>query len=274
MWRDSSVRLAEAPADAARRRLVLLLRSSIERGDYPSGRLPAEARLMQLTGETRAVVRDALNELAEMRLVQRSPGLGTTTDVLPSIFSLREFHGVDGVPRQSVYPVETDRTVIPTPPAVARRLPGCGPEVLRVEHLSVALSFPGAVTTDYFRFPDAAALVDAEFGHNVYAYMANAGLSVKSSELVFGATAADEYAARVLQMPPGAPLLTIDETMFDADDRAICFATIWQRADRVRYFGRRGVPAPSGGHARGAEPDLDDGTWLRGDEEGHRPRRS
>lgn len=205
--------------------------------------------------ETRAVVRDALTELAAGGVVARTPGAGTTTDVLPSVFGLREFHGVDGVPSQSVYPVETDRSVIATPPTVAARMPGCGPHVLRVEHLSVALSFPGAVTTDYFRLPDAEPLLGADFGHNVYAYLRNGGLTVASSELVFGAIGADEYHAAVLQTTVGAPLFTIDETMYDEAGRAICFATIWQRGDRVRYFGRRGTVT-----------GADDVTWLRGDE--------
>lgn len=243
MLRDSSQRLAEADGNAARRRLALLLRSAIGRGDYPRNRLPREWELMESSGETRAVVRDALGELAAAGVVTREQGLGTRTGVLPSIFGLREFHGVDGVPAQSTYPTVTDRSVIPTPPVVAARLPGCGPEVLRVEYIAVALDFPGAVSTNYFTLPEADPLRDADFGHNIYAFLANGGISLSASEFLIGAAEADPFTAARLKCETGAALLTLEQIMYDADGEAFCFSIVAQRGDRVRFFAQTGPAA-------------------------------
>ena len=236
MKRDASQHLREPDGNAERRRLNLLLRSAIGRGDYPRGRLPREWELMGAAGATRAVVRDALRELADAGVVSREPGLGTRTGVLPSIFGLRPFHGVDGVPEQSTYPRVTDRSVIRTPPVVAARIPECGPEVLRVEYIAVAQEFPGAVSTNYFVLPRADTLRDADFGHNIYAFLANGGIHLSASELLIGAAEADPYTARRLAMEPGAPVLTLEQIMYDEAGVAICFSTVAQRGDRVRYF--------------------------------------
>ena len=243
MLRDSSQRLAEPDGNAARRRLALLLRSAIGRGDYPRNRLPREWELMESSGETRAVVRDARGERAAAGVVTREQGLGTRTGVLPSIFGLREFHGVDGVPEQSTYPTVTDRSIIPTPPVVAARLPGCGDEVLRVEYIAVALDFPGAVSTNYFTLPACAALAEADFGHNIYAFLANGGITLSASEFLIGAAEADPYTAARLKAEPGTALLTLEQIMYDADGDAICFSTVAQRGDRVRFFAHTGPAA-------------------------------
>lgn len=253
--RDASQHLREPDGNAERRRLNLLLRSAIGRGDYPRGRLPREWELMDAAGATRAVVRDALRELAETGVVSREPGLGTRTGVLPSIFGLRAFHGVDGVPEQSTYPRVTDRSVIRTPPVVAARIPECGPEVLRVEYIAVAQEFPGAVSTNYFVLPRADALRDADFGHNIYAFLANGGIHLSASELLIGAAEADPYTAGRLAMEPGAPVLTLEQIMYDEAGAAICFSTVAQRGDRVRYFAHNvtaGVPPVGGDGVRGA----------------------
>lgn len=243
--RDQAQFLREAVADAERRRVTLMLRAAIVEGDFADGKLPREWELMRDYRATRAVVRDALGELARQGVIDRQQGMGTRTATLPSVFSLREFHGVDGVPDQSTYPRVTDRSVIPTPPVVRSRIAHAGEQVLRVEYIAVAVEVPGAVSTNYFLLPECQSLADAEFGHNIYAFLANGGVTLSGSEFMIGAANADHYTAQRLAAAPGTPLLVLEQLMYGPDGRALCFSTVAQRGDRVRYSSRLGEGGPS-----------------------------
>ncbi len=209
------------------------------RGDYPDGKLPREFELMQQYGASRAVVRDALQQLKETGVVTRTHGIGTQADI-GSVFGLYEFHGVDVIPEQSTYPRVTDRSVIDTPPVAAERMPQCGPKVLRVEYLAAPADFASAVSTNYFALPKAASLETAPFGHNIYQFLHNGGLRLSSSEFLIGAMLADEYVGQRLSVAPGSPLLSLEQVMYDETGTELCFSTVALRADRVAFFSRVG----------------------------------
>lgn len=234
MHRDAAPQLREEAGNADRRRLGMLLRDAIVRGDFPDGRLPREFELMRDYSASRAVVRDVLNELKETGLVSREQGVGTYADI-GSIFNLLHFHGVEGVPEQSTYPRVIDRSTIPTPPVMRARIPDCGPEVLRVEYIAVPFETAGAVSTNYFVLPQSEPLRDAEFGHNIYAFIENAGLRLSSSEFLLGAINADDYLARRLSTRPNAALLTLEQIMYDHRGDPLAFSTVAMRGDRVAF---------------------------------------
>ncbi|GAB2848955.1 hypothetical protein GCM10027024_25710 [Microbacterium insulae] len=237
--RDSSSRFAERPGNADRRRLALMLRAAIVRGDFPDGKLPREFELMRDYGASRSVVRDVLQQLAATGVVTREQGVGTHADI-GSVFGLYEFHGVDVIPEQSTYPRMVDRAVIPTPPVARARMPRVGPEVLRVEYLAAPADFASAVSTNYFVLPKAASLETAPFGHNIYQFLHNGGLSLSSSEFLLGAMAADETLAHRLSVPAMTPLLSLEQVMYDEAGEHLCFSTVALRSDRVAFFSRVG----------------------------------
>lgn len=239
MQRDALSRFAEQSGNAERRRLALLLRAAIVRGDYPEGKLPREFELMRDYGASRAVVRDVLQQLKTTGVVRREQGVGTHADI-GSVFGLYEFHGVDVIPEQSTYPRVVDRTIIPTPPVALERMPDCGPAVLRVEYLAAPADFASAVSTNYFVLPKAARLETAPFGHNIYQFLHNGGLTLSSSEFLIGAMAADEALAARLSIAPMTPLLSLEQVMYDEEGRHLCFSTVALRADRVAFFSRVG----------------------------------
>ncbi|MCW3494663.1 GntR family transcriptional regulator [Microbacterium sp. SSM24] len=239
MLRDSSPQFREAASNAERRRLALLLRAAIVRGDFPDGRLPREPELMRDYGVSRTVVRDVLLQLKETGVVTRTHGVGTQADI-GSVFGLYEFHGVDVIPEQSTYPRVIDRKVIGTPPVAAERMPDCGPRVLRVEYIAAPANYASAVSTNYFVLPKAEALETAPFGHNIYQFLHNGGLRLSSSEFLIGAMLADESVGQRLSVIAGSPLLSLEQVMYDEDGVPLCFSTVALRADRVAFFSRVG----------------------------------
>lgn len=58
-------------------RALTALVSAISRGEFPDGRIPAEAELARQFGVSRPTVRSALASLEQLGLVRRRPGLGT-----------------------------------------------------------------------------------------------------------------------------------------------------------------------------------------------------
>ncbi|WEK61584.1 MAG: GntR family transcriptional regulator [Candidatus Microbacterium colombiense] len=239
MLRDSSPQFREVSGNADRRRLALLLRAAIVRGNFPDGKLPREHELMRDYGASRAVVRDVLQDLKTTGVVSREQGVGTHADI-GSVFGLYEFHGVDVIPEQSTYPRVVDRTIIATPPVALVRMPGCGPQVLRVEYLAAPGDYASAVSTNYFVLPKSAALETAPFGHNIYQFLHNGGLTLSSSEFLIGAMLADESVARRLSVLPLSPLLSLEQVMYDESGTPLCFSTVALRADRVAFFSRVG----------------------------------
>ncbi len=246
--------LREAPGNAERRRLAMLIRAAIVRGDFTDGKIPSEPTLMRDYGASRAVVRDVLQQLAETRVVSRTHGVGTHVDV-GSIFDFYQFHGVDVIPEQSTYPRVIDRSVVDTPPVAHERMPDCGPQVLRIEYVAAHGDFASTVSTNYFVIPKAARLEEVEFGHNIYQFLHNGGVKLSSSEFILGAMLADEPTAVRLSVLPGAPLLSLEQVMYDEEGIPVCFSTVALRADRVSFFSR---VARGGGHALRSADDVID----------------
>jgi GntR family transcriptional regulator len=240
MYRDAAPHLREDPANAARRRLGLMLRSAIVRGDYADGRLPSERELMQEYDASRAVVRDTLNLLRDTGVVTREHGVGTVAGDMGSIFGLLDLHGVldEELPEHNVYARVIDRSIIKTPAVVLARIPNAGPQVLRIEFLAVPHKYPGAVSTNYFVLPQGERLGDLEFGRNIYEFVHRGGIALDSTEFLIGAAMADESIASRLHTHVGAPILTLEQIMYDETGAGVCFSTVAMRGDRVAIHSR------------------------------------
>ncbi|MBN9185225.1 GntR family transcriptional regulator [Microbacterium sp.] len=238
--------LSEAAGDAARRRLTLLLRAAVERGDFAEARLPSDEELAESYQLPRAVVRDALAALAEMGVVTRVRGTGTRAgDHHGAVFNLLSFQGTSGVPEYRLHPRVVERTVVRTPALVAARLPTAGDTVLRVEYLSMPGDDVDGISTGYFVLPKSEALRDAEFGENLYTFLSAGGLTVSATDFVIGAIDADQYTALRLRAKPSSALLFVEQTTFDEAGDPLSFSLAALRGDRLALFSR----------ARSTEPE-------------------
>lgn len=228
--------LSEAPGDAARRRLTLLLRAAITRGDHPE-RMPTDDELAATYDVPRAVVRDALNALADVGVITRTRGMGTLpADNRPASFNLLAMQTEPGVPKYTMHPRVIDIATVPTPTMVAARLPAAGAEVLRVEYLSVPDEQVDGVSTGFFVLPKAEPLRTAEFGDNVYTFLAAAGLAVSATDFVIGAITAGDSLALRLRTRASSAVLFLEQTIYDEAGDPLGFSAVAMRGDRLAVF--------------------------------------
>jgi GntR family transcriptional regulator len=238
----STQRLPSGQREHAARRLRNILRSEVNWGTYQGGLLPSESELMVRYGLSRGAVREALAMLRDEGAIHRQQGTGTFVVAQASAMPLSEAHGVfrpDHSMFDSHSTLELDRSVVPAPDAVARRLETePGEPCLRLEYLATSDGQPFAVATNFVLMPEGTAIGDIPLERSWYELMARAGLAVEESEFVFGCVNADKHTAALLGSQPGAAMLTLEQVIRDADGRAFNFAFVSTRGDRAFFSSR------------------------------------
>ncbi|MQY25288.1 hypothetical protein NRB56_08440 [Nocardia sp. RB56] len=233
------------------RRLRDILRAAVRGGSYPRGLLPSEATLMAAHGASRATVRAALALLRTEGLIERTQGVGTHAVVAPVETSLPEAHGVitpahDSLFNQRMRPRELDRSVLPAPDTVARRLRiAPGTPCLRLEYVALHQDEPIAIATNYVLFPEADKLRDTPFVSDWYRLLADSGVALSDSEFVFDCEPADATLAAVLGIREGTPLMALEQLIYDLDGRPFDLAFIHTRGERFRFVSRGTSPTLS-----------------------------
>jgi GntR family transcriptional regulator len=231
-----------------------MIRTTIQRDGYPGGLLPNEASLMATHGMSRATVREALAMLRSDGLIERKQGIGTHVVTATVTTGLAEAHGAvdpggNGLFDRRMRPRVLDRSRIPVPGTIAERLDvPLGTECLRLEYVGLIDEEPLLVATNYALYPEARRLGDSPFVSDWYTLMAQAGVSFGQSEFVIGSELADPLTAEVLGLRAGAPLLAMEQVIYDPAGRPFDVAFIYTRSDRVRFLSRALVdPPPSTG---------------------------
>jgi GntR family transcriptional regulator len=226
------------------RRLRDMLRAAVQGWRYPDGQLPSEAELMATHQASRATVRQALALLRAEGLIERTQGIGTHAVAKPVKTSLQEAHGVIKPSRESLFnqrmrPRELDRSVVPAPTTVAERLGAApGTPCLRLEYVALHDEEPIAVATNYVLFPEAEQLRSTPFVSDWYRMLDDAGVELSDSELVLGCELADASLASVLGVREGAPLISMEQIIYDVSGRAFDLAFIHTRGERFRFVSR------------------------------------
>ncbi|WP_246271820.1 GntR family transcriptional regulator [Amycolatopsis acididurans] len=226
------------------RRLRDMLRGAVQGGWYPDGQLPSEAELMATHNASRATVRAALTLLRAEGLIERTQGIGTHVVVKPVKTSLPEAHGVIKPSRESLWnrrmrPREIDRSVVPAPTTVAARLE-VAPDTpcLRLEYVALHDEEPIAIATNYVLFPEAGKLRDTPFVSDWYRLLEDAGVELSDSEFIFDCELADAPLAAALGIREGAPLIAMEQLIYDLDGRPFDLAFIHTRGERFRFVSR------------------------------------
>ncbi|WP_236794311.1 GntR family transcriptional regulator [Amycolatopsis sp. GM8] len=226
------------------RRLRDMLRGAVQGGHFPGGQLPGEGELMASHGASRATVRAALALLRAEGLIERTQGVGTHVVISPVKTSLPEAHGVIKPSRESMFnqrmrPRELDRSVVPAPPTVAARLgvPD-GTPCLRLDYVSLHDEEPIAVATNYVLFPEGGQLRDTPFVSDWYRLLDDAGVRLSDSEFIFNCELADASLAAALGIREGAPLIAMEQLIYDLAGRPFDLAFIHTRGERFRFVSR------------------------------------
>jgi GntR family transcriptional regulator len=224
--------------DGSARRLRDVLRTNVLGGVYPDGLLPPENELMLTHAASRSTVREALSMLRAEGVVERVQGIGTFSVARRYVAAIAELHGDAEMEAGAgrVSPHVLDRSVIPAPDGVARKLHlPIGTPVLRLEYVGYLEREPICLATNYAAFPEAEAMMAAPFVADWYTMMAAAGVPMGGSEWVMSCLNADASVARLLDVAPGTALMLGEELIWDADGRPFDFAVCYIRTDRYVF---------------------------------------
>jgi GntR family transcriptional regulator len=220
-----------------------LLRDEIASGRWPPGsRIPSEPELCTLLDVSRTVVRQALGELENERLLRRRKGLGTFV-AEPKIRgqlvqTLTGFH--DDMVHQGRTPrtVVLGHAVVRAPTSVASQLEvSAGTEVVRIERLRSVEPDPQPIVlvTTWLPLALCPSLADADLGgRSLYGYLAEAcGLHIAYGRRMLEAVSATVADAALLGVEVGDPLLFLRSVTFLADGRAVEYYEAKHRGDRT-----------------------------------------
>ncbi|HWQ22838.1 MAG TPA: GntR family transcriptional regulator [Gaiellaceae bacterium] len=206
----------------------------------PGARLPAERRLCELFGVSRATVRRALERLREEGLIEPASGRGRVVRGGPlaeppnALMSFTELGAARGltasarVLRQGVRPATLEEA----------ELFGVAPGADVFELERVRLLDGISVALDRALVPVAVApeLVHLDFTTaSLYEALERAGCGLVRAAYTTEARAADPYQAEQLEVTPGFPLLYTTTTAYAGDDRVVEYGETAYRGDRYRF---------------------------------------
>ncbi|MCO4256384.1 GntR family transcriptional regulator [Pseudarthrobacter cellobiosi] len=201
------------------------IEQAILTGHLPAGaRLENEMVLGRRLGLSRPTIRHAIQELVDKGLLVKSRGIGTqvvhgqlTRDVaLSSLFE--DLSRIGKRPSSSVLTHE----LVTAPPHVAAALDTeTGAKVFHLRRVRLAGGVPFAILENYLpeRF---AALSPGQLEQgSLYRMMRARGATMRVAKQNIGARTAEPDEERLLDMPPGAPVLTVNRRVYDSLGKAV-----------------------------------------------------
>lgn len=213
------------------------LRSQIESGVLtPGSPLPPEQALQQIYGVSRSVVRQALDRLAQDRLIHREQGRGTT--VLPPHNYHRRAQQAGGL-RQQIAAMggELDtRTVsldlVDAPPSAQDHL-GAG-RAWRLERVRSVDGEPMIHMVTWIPSDIAPSLtIEGLNGGSLHEWMRQHGLDPRGGPRQLRAVAAEEDTAAFLDVTPGSPVTLLEGITRDASGQTIEVFSAWHHPNTV-----------------------------------------
>ncbi len=219
------------------------LRSEIEAKRYQTGdRIPTEHELMKRFGVSRATVQHAIRELVLEGWLYRVQGSGTFVarpkyrQTLSRLTSFTEdMHLLGLTPSSTLLQFQKEKAEPPV--AEALRIPP-NSVVLRIERLRFANDEPMAINLSFL--PQALVPDDLEprslEEQSLYSILESRyGFILSRAEQTLETALADEYAAKLLRVPVGAPLLLVEGVVFLKNGTPIEWVQIRYRGDRYKF---------------------------------------
>ncbi|MFE3262548.1 UTRA domain-containing protein [Nocardia sp. NPDC059229] len=98
---------------------------------------------------------------------------------------------------------------IPAPEVISDRLSGVNPgdDCLCVEYVLLVDDRPLAIFTNYLRSPEAARIDQVAFVDDFYSLLHHGGVAIDTFDIGIQAACADDYAAALLHVMPGEPVM-------------------------------------------------------------------
>jgi GntR family transcriptional regulator len=223
-----------------------LLREKILSGVFVAGaRLPTESELIEQYGVSRITVRQALTALAEEGLIERQQGRGTF--VTERRTRRRPFEGTihltGSLDELISMALDTPIKVLETTRVEADQheaeLLGLRPgePVYRIKRLRLYEGRPFSLIVNYLPAEIGVRFTNEELssGSLLKRLESKFGLRLHSARQQITADLADPYVAGLLDVRVGAPLLSIERTVYTEDGRPIEYVHVLYRSDRYNY---------------------------------------
>lgn len=219
------------------RQLREILLAMVEGELVPDAPIPSERELVQRFGVSRATVREAVGRLvAEGRLYRvRGKGTFVAAPKVESQMHLSSF--TEDMRRRGHRPstvvLGADETVAPPPARAALGL-DVTDRAFRIERLRSADGAPMAHEVSWLPASPLPGMLERDLTSSVYSILAHDyGRVLDSAAQTVWAEGADPLRARLLRVPPAAPLLVFRKTSY-ASGRPMEHVTSWYRADRYQ----------------------------------------
>ena len=213
-------------------------------GSLPAGtRLPPERQLAAALRVSRMTLRQALDALAqEGRITRAVGGRGGSFVAEPrASVDITNLMGLSAQLLKSVHSASSRVLAVETLPAdrvvaEALQLPA-GALVHRIFRLRYAASTPVVLEDSHFPAGMFPGLPDKDLTGSIYVVMGDGyGLAPFSSVEELNPAIAGEANARLLEISPGAPVLTIRRTALCEDGRPVEYSEDVIRTDRLRII--------------------------------------
>lgn len=218
---------SESAAGPKYRRIAADLGERIRAGQYQGGSvLPSQRRLSEDYSVTLMTMRQALQLLEADGLIAQQAGRGTFVLPLPlshhlqSLRSLADELSAQGVALRTDVLARHDRKL---PRDVAQRVGTlAGPRGLRLERLRTVAGRPVVHQVSWVPEPWGPQIRECDFtAEPLYAALARVcGLVVARAQEVLSAEGLSERLAAQLDLPVGRPVLVMERTTYDDQDRA------------------------------------------------------
>jgi GntR family transcriptional regulator len=236
------------------RQLFLVLRSSIQSGQYRRGDLfPTEEMLAKTYAVSRATVRRTLASLDGAGLIDRRQGAGTRVAGGPAFF-VEDLALESHLRSYDIVSEETELKLLSADVVDAssylREIFGLGEDgkVLRLRRVRYEDSVPVFYSFAYVGAPVAEKFDPKDYGRVSFLELVeSAGITLGEVDQTIGARLADADMASVLDVEIGAPLLEMFLTFIDTNGDPVSFQRTYTPPERRRLrFARRSAPFDMG----------------------------
>ena len=206
--------------------VYVVLRDKIQKGEYPADEpLPGEHQLAEEFGVSRVTLRHTLKNLEVDGFVLRKRGVGTFPLAKPA--NLTDRYNIGGMLEPGKFqdaPAKVkslSMQVVESPSHITRQFGNDNP-VMRLQRLRSVKKEPFSLLTAYLPAAVAEQLNQAELRRDpALMVLERSDFLLTRADQSISAVAADEFAAQLLNVPVGTPLIAMSALFSGKDDEPI-----------------------------------------------------
>lgn len=238
------------------------LRTRILDGTYSvHARLPSESELTRMFKVSRITVRQALGELQREGLIFKINGKGTFVSKPKAVLDVSKLRGFGEAMSRLGYEAFARVLSVQDKPAnkdTARNL-GLADEspVVKIQRLRYLNREPISLDISYFEPEIGKAVAGADLeGRDIMSILENdCGVNIGTAKMNIEAQLCDATISQHLEIEEGGPILHIERTIFNVEDKPVLYENLYYRGDVFRYrleverqhdmtsaSGRKGMP--------------------------------